>query len=119
MPHIKLPHFYISPSWWSIGDLLDGVIPSLGIDWYAKGGVFNKPSVIGVGEKGPEAVVPLGKLWQRIDRLVAAIEEKEEELPDINLTVISKIDGKETSRDIQRIVTREQVSKARARGAYA
>jgi hypothetical protein len=27
--------------------------------WYAKGGVFTQPTIIGVGEKGPEAVVPL------------------------------------------------------------
>lgn len=29
--------------------------------WYAKGGVFTQPSIIGVGEAGPEAVIPLGK----------------------------------------------------------
>ncbi len=58
-PHIPMPHFSISPSGWQIGDLLKGSIPSLGISWYAKGGVFNGPSVIGVGEAGPEAVVPL------------------------------------------------------------
>lgn len=58
-PHIPMPHFGISPSGWQIGDLLSGVIPSLSIEWYAKGGVFNGPSVIGVGEAGPEAVVPL------------------------------------------------------------
>lgn len=58
-PHIPLPHFSIRPSGWQIGDLLKGSIPSLGIDWYAKGGVFASASVIGVGEAGPEAVVPL------------------------------------------------------------
>lgn len=58
-PHIPLPHFAISPAGWQIGDLLEGSIPSLGIEWYAKGGIFNGPSVIGVGEAGPEAVVPL------------------------------------------------------------
>ncbi|OUP37966.1 phage tail tape measure protein [Olsenella sp. An188] len=58
-PHIPMPHFGVSPSGWQIGDLLRGVIPSLSIEWYAKGGVFNGPSVIGVGEAGPEAVVPL------------------------------------------------------------
>lgn len=62
LPHIKLPHFEISPRGWSLGDLLDGVIPSLGIDWYAKGGIFKSPSVIGVGERGPEAVLPIEKL---------------------------------------------------------
>jgi uncharacterized membrane protein YqaE (UPF0057 family) len=30
--------------------------------WYAKGGIFTRPSIIGVGEKGPEAVVPLSRV---------------------------------------------------------
>lgn len=58
-PHIPLPHFSISPAGWQVGDLLEGKIPSLGIDWYATGGVFNGPSVIGVGEAGKEAAIPL------------------------------------------------------------
>lgn len=62
LPHIKLPHFAISPKGWELGDLLKGSIPSLGIRWYAKGGIFDSPSVIGVGEAGPEAVVPIDKL---------------------------------------------------------
>lgn len=62
LPHIKLPHFSIRPRGWSIGDLLHGEIPSLGINWYKKGGIFNSPSVIGVGEAGPEAVLPIEKL---------------------------------------------------------
>jgi tape measure domain-containing protein len=31
-----------------------------GHHWYGEGGVFTKPTIIGVGERGPEAVVPLG-----------------------------------------------------------
>ena len=66
LPHIKLPHFVINPPGWHLGDLLEGIIPSLGIDWYAKGGIFNSPRVIGVGEAGPEAVVPIDKLQNMI-----------------------------------------------------
>lgn len=62
LPHIKLPHFGIKPKGWELGDLLKGVIPTLGINWYAKGGIFNSPSVIGVGEAGAEAVIPIDKL---------------------------------------------------------
>lgn len=58
LPHINLPHFSINPPGWQIGDLLKGSIPSLGIEWYATGGMFNGPSVIGVGEAGTEFVVP-------------------------------------------------------------
>lgn len=67
LPKIKLPHFDIQPRGWSLGDLLDGVIPSLGIDWYAKGGIFNSPRVVGVGEAGPEAVLPIEKLQNMIN----------------------------------------------------
>lgn len=34
-------------------------IPKFSVDWYARGGVFDRASLIGVGENGKEAVVPL------------------------------------------------------------
>lgn len=73
LPSIPTPHFSIRPSGWKIGDLLKGSIPTLGIKWYAKGGVFGAPSVIGVGEAGPEAVVPLKGLWARFDAMADSI----------------------------------------------
>lgn len=66
-PHIPLPHFAISPKGWKLGDLLKGKKPSLSIDWYATGGIFSKPTIAGIGEAGPEAVVPLDKLWKAIE----------------------------------------------------
>lgn len=59
LPHINLPHFAISPAGWQIGDLLKGSIPSLSIEWYANGGYFNSAQIIGIGEAGPEAALPL------------------------------------------------------------
>lgn len=67
LPHIKLPHFVIEPLGWQLGDLLQGIIPHLGIDWYAQGGIFSSPKVIGVGEAGPEAVLPIDKLQSMIN----------------------------------------------------
>ena len=73
-PHIPLPHFSISPSGWSIGDLLEGVIPSLSVRWYAKGGIFDKPTVLsGLGEAGPEAAIPLDTFWNRLDNWGSSI----------------------------------------------
>lgn len=54
--HIPLPHFSVTSSF-KIGGL--SIPKSFGVNWYAKGGVFNGASVIGVGERGSEAVVPL------------------------------------------------------------
>ena len=62
-PKIKLPHFSIRGSF----SLNPPSIPTLGVDWYAKGGIFSSPSVIGVGEAGTEAVLPIDKLNQFID----------------------------------------------------
>lgn len=59
MPHIPTPHFSIS--WKSI---LGGVvkIPKVSFNgWWAKGGVFDSPSLIGIGEAGKEAALPLNK----------------------------------------------------------
>ena len=56
-PHIPLPHLSISGSF----SLIPPSVPRVSISWYAKGGVFNGPSVIGVGEAGPEAVVPFNR----------------------------------------------------------
>lgn len=58
-PHIPLPHFGINPPGWQIGDLLKGSIPSLSVQFYAQGGIIDKPTLGVVGEAGMEAVVPL------------------------------------------------------------
>ena len=58
LPRIEvgaLPHVSMSGRF----DAQSGSVPSVGVSWYARGGVFSSPSVIGVGEAGPEAVVPL------------------------------------------------------------
>ena len=71
-PHIPLPHFSVSPAGWDIGDLVKGKIPSLSVKWYAKGGIFNSPTLAGIGEAGPEAVIPLDTLWKKLDAIAAS-----------------------------------------------
>ena len=74
LPKIKMPHPYISPRGWKIGDLLKGSIPSIGIDWYAKGyegmvlngatifGMNNKGQLMAGGERGREVIIGENKL---------------------------------------------------------
>lgn len=69
LPHFKLPHFKISKGElpWGIGG--KGTPPSISVDWYAKGGIFDSASLIGIAEKGPEAVVPLDRFWDKLDNI--------------------------------------------------
>jgi len=70
LPEIKLPHVYVDPKGWSIGDIFDGVIPSLGIDWYAKGGIVSRPTVLGAGDvRGGEGIVPLTPFWNQMQAM--------------------------------------------------
>jgi len=61
IPRPKLPR--ISVNWKSVGIGDARVsIPDFNLNWYAKGGIFARPSIIGVGEAGTEAVIPLDKM---------------------------------------------------------
>lgn len=68
LPDIKTPHFKLKN--WSMNpkDWLKKM-PSIGIEWYAEGGIMTRPTVFGMngnnmmvgGEAGPEGVIPLNK----------------------------------------------------------
>ena len=58
IPKVKLPHFSITGGF----SLSPPGVPDFGVKWYKTGGIFNSPSVIGVGEAGREAVLPIDHL---------------------------------------------------------
>lgn len=78
LPHIKLPHFKITPAGWKFGDLLQGIIPHLGIEWYKKAYsnpvMFTQPTVLqtpagykGFGDgSGAEIVMGLDRLRELV-----------------------------------------------------
>jgi hypothetical protein len=82
LPKIKLPRFTVSWStaglWGSIGKFL-GLPgkPIIDVTWLAKGGILTRPTLIGAGEAGPEAVIPLtGSVFDDLaDRLAAALQK--------------------------------------------
>lgn len=82
LDNISLPHFTVDGGEFPYGVGGKGYMPSFGVDWYAKGGVFNNASVIGVGEAGPEAVVPLSenRLKPLTDAIAAADAQNNEAL---------------------------------------
>lgn len=80
LPDLKLPHIVV-------GSYIDvpvlGRIPdpkTLRVEWYKRGGIFDSPSLIGVGEAGKEAVMPLerntGWIKELAEQLLAAMDNK-------------------------------------------
>lgn len=76
LPKLKLPHFSVSGKF-SLNPLS---VPKFGIDWYAKGGVLNAPTIFGMngdtlmggGEAGKEAVAPIDVLQGYVAEAVSA-----------------------------------------------
>lgn len=137
-PKIKTPHFQISPSGWTISDLIKGSIPKLSINWRAKGAILNRPTVVNqsgnmidvAGEAGPEAVTPIETLKKYVREEVRAnnvdlIKALAEVLGDLGLTMENVINlGDE--RIYQKVVkltikelNRQQISKPVWKGGFA
>ena len=71
-PHIPLPHFSISGSINPL-DWLSGGLPSISVEWYAKGGIVDAPTLIGAGERGGELIWPSYEPY--MSRYAASIAE--------------------------------------------
>lgn len=70
LPKIKLPHFSVTGKF----GLNPPSTPRFNVEWYAKGGILNRPTIFGAngddlmggGEVEPEAVMPISLLKQYI-----------------------------------------------------
>lgn len=106
---IKLPHFDVE---WStitaFGKSID--FPSgFDIDWYKNGGIFDSPSLIGVGEAGAEAVVPLDKFWDKLDNM---------QMGNVTINVYPSAGMNETelARKVEQALVRAQKQRQKAYG---
>lgn len=77
-PNIKVPHFSITGDF----NLETKSVPTVGVQWYAKGGIFTEPTIFntpnglkGVGEAGAEAVLPIDLLKDYISDAVSNVSE--------------------------------------------
>lgn len=106
LPRPKLPRFDISggEAPWGFGG--KGSLPSIDITWFAKGGILTKPTIFGMnsnglmggGEAGKEAILPLNEstLGMVADHIMSTVKDKivvnvEQPKPQ---PIILNIDGK-------------------------
>lgn len=114
LPGIKMPHFNVT--WNDIGGVVK--LPSISVDWYARGGYFDRASIIGVGEAGGEYVAPERQLWDFIERAVSnafGSGQPTQQIAvsvEVNATVANGMDAYQTGRQIGQGIT----SKLKQRG---
>ena len=92
LPKIKLPHFSITGKF----SLDPPSIPKFSVKWYKLGGVFDTPTFFGYGngqiggmaEDGAEAIVPLEKNTQWLDKIADRLASRQ------SAPTILQVDGK-------------------------
>ncbi|MEY8519212.1 phage tail tape measure protein [Lachnospiraceae bacterium 29-84] len=77
IPKPRLPVINVSTSPVAYGDGGSVSVPNFSVSWNALGGIFDQPTIFntpagmqGVGEKGPEAVLPLDTLWAKMKEIL-------------------------------------------------
>ena len=92
----KLPHLTVT--WQELGAnsilaryLGITAIPHMGVEWYARGGIVDGATLIGAGEQGKEAIIPLERHTEWIHLVAVQLKEELEKLVPASPAMIRMI----------------------------
>ncbi len=134
----KLPHISISGKFNFVPPNLS--VPKMSVAWNAKGGIFNKPTVLGggqgVGEAGSEAIIPLSNS-NAVKPFAKAVASQFNSMTDsakssgagnsIVLNIVNNVKDNETAQelskriadDVSKEINRLQERNRRGTGVFA
>lgn len=102
---IKLPHISVSGGKAPFGIAGKGKLPSFHVEWAAQGGIMNVPTLVGAGEAGSEALLPLDPFWRRMNTIEERMASNSGSIT-INLNYDAGDDANKMLRDLARGVQR-------------
>lgn len=111
-PKLKMPHFKVSGTLNPLKWLEEGM-PKISVEWYAKGGIFNSPTIAGIGEAGSEAVLPLDNFYKRLDAALANQPRTVTNYVTVNASINSDGDALAMAKKVSTILTNELLATAR------
>ena len=88
---LKLPRISVSGGSPPFGIAGKGSLPKFSVTWAAQGGIVDGATLIGAGEAGSEAIVPLDPFWERMDRIREEIANRDSERLDAALDRIISV----------------------------
>lgn len=102
---IKLPHISVSGGKAPFGIAGKGKLPSFHVEWAAQGGIMNVPTLVGAGEAGSEALLPLDPFWRKMNTIEERMASNSGSIT-INLNYDAGDDANKMLRDLARGVQR-------------
>jgi phage-related minor tail protein len=97
LPHLKLPHLNITGKF----SLTPPSTPHFSLKWYKEGGIFDKPTIAGIGEAGSEAVLPTHKLDKFLSDAVNRVGgEQNGEMLNVLVRILNKLENAEKGETI-------------------